>query len=59
MLKELAKWLAAGLAGLFAQVLAYVQAGGPVNLGTVGHIVLVAVLVRIAGFIIQKFGPQP
>jgi hypothetical protein len=57
-MKEFLKWMQAGLAGIGLQIYQMVFAGAPVNAGAVVKVVVTALAVRAAGWIIQKFGPQ-
>jgi hypothetical protein len=57
-MKEFLKWMQGGLVGLAALI--YTSAvGGHFSMGVLAQSCGVAILVRAAGFVIQKFGPAP
>lgn len=58
-MKELLKIAAAALGAALTQVADLVQHGGVVSLAIVGKIVVGTVLVRIAMWVIGKYGPAP
>jgi len=58
-MKELLKWMAAGLAGILMAGFQVVSSGGPVNIKAVGSAVLAAVLYRVGSFLVGQFGPKP
>lgn len=57
-MQEFLKWMQAGLASLALTVFQLVTGGTHPTGGAVAQTIGVALLVRAAGWVIQKFGPQ-
>lgn len=58
-MKELIKWMAAGLAGIALATWQHFQAGTPVSLKLVVAFVASALLVRAANWVVANVGPKP
>ena len=56
-MKEFLRWMQGGLAGL-GQALIQIATGGHVSLRLIGSAMLVAFLVRGAGWLVWKYGPM-
>jgi len=56
-MREFLKWMQAGLASLALTVFQLIAGGTHPSAALVARTVGVAVLVRAAGWVIQKFGP--
>ena len=59
MAREFAKWMQAGLAGILAAGLQVISSGGGLSAKAIGSAVLVAALVRAAGWVTATYGPKP
>lgn len=59
MFKELLKIAAAGLGAALAQVADLVMNGGALSSGVLTKILIGTVVVRIAMWVVAKFGPAP
>lgn len=59
MLKELAKWMQAGLGGIALAIAEFLQRGGPVTFRSLLTVLVSAALIRLAGWLTLRFGPQP
>lgn len=59
MLKELLKIVAAGLGSAAVQIANLIMNSQPLTSHIIGQILLGTVLVRVAMWVVAKYGPQP